>query len=131
MGREIIALPCDLGTYAHLYSNLRVIKAGTLISTRKNTDIIPSHELALSTGIRKDAFPRESISLDEAVSYLHRDNLKIDNISKGWNIVTYKNVNLGFIKNLGNRINNYYPMEWRIRLDPATVGPQLPMSWQE
>jgi hypothetical protein len=31
-------------------------------------------------------------------------------------IVTYQNVPLGFIKNLGNRANNYFPKEWRIRM---------------
>lgn len=27
----------------------------------------------------------------------------------------YNNVPLGFVKNIGNRANNLYPQEWRIR----------------
>ena len=30
-------------------------------------------------------------------------------------LLTYENVPLGFAKNVGNRLNNLYPNEWRIR----------------
>ena len=43
------------------------------------------------------------------------------NIPKGWNIVTYNGINLGFIKNIGSRVNNYFPVEWRIRLDASAM----------
>jgi NOL1/NOP2/fmu family ribosome biogenesis protein len=33
---------------------------------------------------------------------------------KGWVIAHYKGFNLGWIKVLDNRVNNYYPKEWRI-----------------
>ena len=33
---------------------------------------------------------------------------------RGWAIVQYEGMNLGWIKLLGNRTNNYYPREWRI-----------------
>jgi NOL1/NOP2/fmu family ribosome biogenesis protein len=36
------------------------------------------------------------------------------NFDKGWALATYKNTNLGWLKVLQNRINNYYPVEWRI-----------------
>ena len=57
-GDEIIALPCDAGEYTYLYSNLRIVKAGTLISVSKKNDNIPSHELALSVRIRAGGFPQ-------------------------------------------------------------------------
>jgi hypothetical protein len=38
-------------------------------------------------------------------------------IKKSWFLVQYKGVAIGFAKNLGNRINNYYPKEWRILKD--------------
>jgi NOL1/NOP2/fmu family ribosome biogenesis protein len=31
-------------------------------------------------------------------------------------MVTYEGLPLGWIKNIGNRINNYYPKDWRIRM---------------
>jgi NOL1/NOP2/fmu family ribosome biogenesis protein len=30
-------------------------------------------------------------------------------------LMTYEGVPLGFAKNVGNRLNNLYPNEWRIR----------------
>lgn len=30
-------------------------------------------------------------------------------------MLTYRGVPLGFGKNIGNRVNNLYPNEWRIR----------------
>ena len=29
-------------------------------------------------------------------------------------MLTYKNVSIGFVKNLGDRTNNLYPQNWRI-----------------
>jgi len=37
-------------------------------------------------------------------------------LPKGWILFTYQNLPLGWGKNLGNRLNNYYPKEWRIRM---------------
>ena len=35
--------------------------------------------------------------------------------------VTYKGAPLGFVKNIGNRANNLYPAEWRIRKNPLEL----------
>ena len=40
-----------------------------------------------------------------------------DNASIGWNWVQFEGVVLGLVKVLPNRINNYYPAEWRILKD--------------
>ena len=34
---------------------------------------------------------------------------------RGYVLVKYAGVPLGFVKNIGNRANNLYPQEWRIR----------------
>ena len=130
-GDEIIGLPCNLEEYAYLYKNLKVVKAGTKISVRKQKDNIPSHELALSNRLKREAFPGAEISLDEAISFLRRDKLNISYIPKGWNIVTYNGINLGFVKNLGSRVNNYFPVEWRIRLDVSATRHANCISWVE
>ena len=36
-------------------------------------------------------------------------------IEKGYVLVCYQGFPLGFVKHLGNRANNLYPQEWRIR----------------
>ena len=130
-GDKIIALPCDIEEYTYLFNNLKVVKSGTLLSIRKKNDIIPSHEIALSCRIKREAFPGLEISLEEAISFIRRDNLNISSIPQGWNILKYSGINLGLIKNLGNRINNYFPVEWRIRLDASLIRSAKLISWSE
>jgi NOL1/NOP2/fmu family ribosome biogenesis protein len=60
---------------------------------------------------------------------MKRDVLKINVTIKGWNLLTYKGVRIGFINNLGNRINNYFPVEWRIRMDLPEAGKENIIVW--
>ena len=36
-------------------------------------------------------------------------------------LLTYKDRPIGFAKNIGNRANNLYPAEWRIRKNPVEL----------
>jgi NOL1/NOP2/fmu family ribosome biogenesis protein len=130
-GEEIIALPCNIEEYTHVFRNLKVVKGGTVISVKKQNDNIPSHALALSKRLKKNAFPRLELSLTDAISYLRRDSFNVSEIPKGWNIMTFSGIDLGFIKNLGNRVNNYFPVEWRIRLDASAIRDAIRISWHE
>ena len=128
-GDEVLAVPCAMDDYIHLFHNLKIVKAGTKLFVVKKTDYLPSHELALSNQLKKDAFPRVEISLPQAMAYLRRDNLSMNNSPKGWNLVTYKGVNLGFVNNIGNRVNNYFPVDWRIRMNIPEPGNENIISW--
>jgi 16S rRNA C967 or C1407 C5-methylase (RsmB/RsmF family)/NOL1/NOP2/fmu family ribosome biogenesis protein len=128
---EVFSVPCGMDEYFHLFHNLKVIKPGTKLFTVKNRDFLPSHELALSDCIRTEAFPREEVNLTQALSYLRRDNFILPEVRKGWNIVTYKETNLGFIKNIGNRVNNYYPVELRIRMNLPLPGAENILKWDK
>ena len=129
-GDEVFAVPCSMEEYLYLYGNLKIVKTGTKVFTVKNKSYLPSHELALSTGLKKEAFPAIEVDLTAALKYLKRDTLKINDIIKGWNILTYKGINIGFINNLGNRINNYFPVEWRIRMDLPESGTENLIEWE-
>ena len=128
-GGELFAVSCNMDEYLHLYQNLKILKAGTKIFVVKNNDYLPSHELALSLQLKLGAFPGNDINLHEALSYMKRDNLIFHNTVNGWNIVTYKGVCLGFIKNIGNRVNNYFPVEWRIRMNLPAPGTENILKW--
>ncbi|MCX6254045.1 MAG: rRNA methyltransferase [Bacteroidia bacterium] len=128
-GNEVFASPCGLDDYFHLFRKLKIVKAGTKIFVVKKNDYLPSHEIALSNQLKKDAFPSEEINLNRAVTYLRRDNLLLNDASKGWNILTYKGVSLGFVNNLGNRVNNYFPVEWRIRMNITEPGSENIIKW--
>jgi 16S rRNA C967 or C1407 C5-methylase (RsmB/RsmF family)/NOL1/NOP2/fmu family ribosome biogenesis protein len=130
-GDEIIAIPAGQEDYFYLFQNLKVVKSGTRLAVRKKNDYIPSSDLALSCHLRETAFPSRELDLARAISYLRRDSLNWQIKSKGWNIITYKEVNLGFVNNLGSRLNNYFPVEWRIRLGLSGVSHILPVAWEE
>ncbi len=100
--------------YAEYFAkHLRLIKKGILCGKLIRTEVIPEHELAMYANTRKDIASVE-LSLNEAILYLQKENIEINCPHKGWFIVTYKGHNLGWIKNLGNRVNNYYPSNYRI-----------------
>lgn len=126
----IIRIPCETDTYNSLREALRIIRAGTVICSVKRDSFIPSHELALSVCLRKDAFKRAEVDYDTAMSYLRRDNLVTVDAPQGWFLVSYRGINLGFANNLGKRINNYYPVEWRVRMaDGKFPGSPVLLSW--
>jgi len=142
---EIIALPCSYNDYRRISGVLKIVKAGTRLYKVKtlgraqdfaplrkfSQQFIPLHDMALSVNCRKDIYPAIDLSLDQAQVYLSRGQFSPGTAQKGWNIVRYNNVNLGFIKNIGSRINNYYPMEWRIRLDPRKHRIEIIIEWQQ
>ena len=117
IGTEVMALPSDMEPpYAALSEQLHLIKAGITLAELKGRDALPAHDLAMSTALRADAFARCELSYTEALRYLRREAITLPaDTSRGFVLVTYRNVPLGFVKNLGNRANNLYPNEWRIR----------------
>ena len=129
-GDKLFAVPCKIEDYFHLFQNLKIVKPGTKLFVVKKTDYLPSHELALSDRLRKDAFPREEISLTNALEYLRRDSITLPDAPKGWNILTYNGVNLGFVNNIGSRVNNYFPVEWRIRMNMSVPGVESIIKWE-
>jgi NOL1/NOP2/fmu family ribosome biogenesis protein len=131
LGDEIFAVPCSMDDYLHLYTNLKIIKAGTRLFSVKNNKYLPSHELALSQQFKVDAFPRYEIGLPEALSFMRRDNFILKDAVKGWVIVNYKGINIGFVNNLGNRVNNYFPVEWRIRMNLPEAGNENLIKWDK
>lgn len=95
---------------------LYLLQSGIELGTVKGKDIIPAHALALSTALKEDAFPRVSVGLETALNYLRREAIALPEDSPtGYVLICYENHPLGFVKNMGNRSNNLYPQEWRIR----------------
>jgi NOL1/NOP2/fmu family ribosome biogenesis protein len=63
------------------------------------------------------AYPKADVDVQTALAYLHRDVIRLDDAPKGYVLVTYQGLPLGFVKNLGNRCNNLYPQSRRIRMN--------------
>ncbi len=97
--------------------NLRTLRNGLPIGTLKGKDIIPDEALALAWSFNKDAFPTVECDWNMAIKYLKRENLNLPDVPQGIVLFTFKNIPLGFGKNLGNRCNNLFPQEWRVRME--------------
>lgn len=97
-----------------LHRHLYIKKSGVRIGKLAGNDLIPDHELALSLAINKDAVLSTELTKEQAIQYLRRDNINITVTGKGWSLMTYEGLALGWAKLLPNRINNYYPKEIRI-----------------
>jgi len=127
---EIWALPCSYDDYNLLNQNLKIIKSGVKLATIKQNDAIPSHDLTLSVDMLKNEFHEIELDYKDAISFLKRDSLNIPTSKQGWIILKYKGINLGWAKNIGSRINNYYPVEWRIRMDVANADKSNIIKWK-
>lgn len=130
-GENIFNLALPAGEFIHLFKNLNVIIGGTLVATRKKNDFLPSYELALSQNISKGAFPSIEIDYHNALAFQRRDNIYINDLPHGWNLLTFKGINLGFVKNIGKRINNYFPVAWRIRMDIKDADKINTIKWSD
>lgn len=100
-----------------LQNKLKVVKSGVAIAKLFGEKFTPEHDLAMSWAINNNEFDCIDLSLRDALSYLHRDNIFIANSKIGCNLVTYQNTPLGFIKNIGQRWNNLYPQNWKIKMN--------------
>lgn len=116
-GDEIVAIPKRWAdTYDTAASTLKIMHAGVTLGTEKGRDIIPDQSLALSRQLNIDAYPQVELSYAEAINFLRKEAVTLpEGTPRGFVVVTYLGYPLGMEKNIGNRANNLYPTEWRIK----------------
>jgi 16S rRNA C967 or C1407 C5-methylase (RsmB/RsmF family)/NOL1/NOP2/fmu family ribosome biogenesis protein len=113
---QVLALPKSLlNAYQTLDQSLKKKQFGISIGQFKGHDFIPSHQLALSNIIHPD-LPAIEVDKAQALLFLKKENLKFKTNTKGWQLIRFQGLNLGWVKVLPNRINNYLPKEYRIRM---------------
>ena len=114
---SVYAMPFDLApAMRQAAQELYALVPGIEVAVLKGRDWIPAHSLAMSGALNKDAFSNVEVSRRQALDYLHCDAIHLEDAPRGIVLLTYMNIPLGFAKNLGNRANNMYPQEWRIRI---------------
>ncbi len=114
-GDDIFALPALLADFMlYAASKTDVLSMGVWVATVKGRELAPAHPLALSTALRAEAFAQCQVDYPTAIAYLQRQAVTID-APKGFVLLMHEGHPLGFVKNLGNRSNNLYPKNWRIR----------------
>ena len=117
-GETVTAVPAVISAeLAVLEQQLHVIAAGCAVGVMKAGTLVPDADLALSIMLDKDAYPSAEVDLNTALAYLHRDAIMLPDSPKGFVLVKYEGLPLGFVKNLGNRCNNLHPQSRRIRMD--------------
>lgn len=115
-GEVILLTPQTAEELPLLQKNLYLRKAGVKAGQLTTKELVPDHQLALSTCVAED-LPAISLTLDQALHYLRKDELQSGTDRKGWTLIRYNGMNLGWAKVLQNRMNNYYPKEMRILKD--------------
>lgn len=98
-------------------TNLNVLTFGIHLAEQKGTDFIPNTGLALSKQINLSNFNRIELDKKTALQYLKKEAIDLPEVEKGFVLLTYQSLPIGWVKNLGNRCNNLYPSEWRIRMN--------------
>jgi len=110
------ALPAMSEVIARISTSLYPLHFGVVLGELKGKDLIPAPGLAFSTQLNSEALQKAALTKDQALALLSKETPSIEAPS-GWVLCTYDNLGLVWIKSLNNRINNYYPKEWRIRSD--------------
>lgn len=115
--KELLLFPKQYDElYAPLHDNLNVLQAGITLGELKGKDLAPAHSLAMTSQLNLEAFPTVEVDFEQAVAFLRKEAISLpESTPRGYTLITYKQRVLGFVKNVGNRGNNLYPNEWRIR----------------
>ena len=118
----IVAMPRQhTAAMMALCQKLRVLHCALPLAEVKNGKLLPVHALAMSVELEPSAFRRVGVDRERALAYLHREALSFNDEPVGYLLLTYDEAPLGFVKNIGNRANNLYPAEWRIRKNPLEL----------
>lgn len=114
--KDFATLPSSLRVQTKKYPFIHLLSDGIAQPEVKGKESIPSVAQALSLATTKSQFPAVELSLEQARRYLHRESFVLpSDIPHGFVLVTYRQVPLGFMKNVGSRANNLYPKNWSIR----------------
>ncbi len=99
-----------------LKDTLYIRKAGVHAGMPTTKDWLYAHDIALSIDAG-DELPSVDVDKEQALRFLKKEEMRVPDMKMGWNIVKYNGLGIGWIKNIGNRINNYLPKQWRIRME--------------
>lgn len=114
---EVLALPAVLeADFLLLDKYLKTKWFGTNIGEFKGKDFVPNHALALSHWASPDLKALD-LSREQALLFLKKETFDPpSDAPQGWTLARYEGLNLGWLKILPNRLNNYLPQERRIRM---------------
>jgi len=114
---NIVAIRTSLlADYGSVLRALAKRSSGIEIGIFKGKDFVPSHAFALSDMISIEIEKLE-VPASEALKFLRKENFEFSTGKDGWLLITYGGLSLGWVKKIGDRINNYLPANRKIRED--------------
>jgi NOL1/NOP2/sun family putative RNA methylase len=128
IGEYIVWLPVAMELWAPVFQHMHAIHAGVPLGQFKGKQWIPAHASALA-GMVPDDIASVALNEEQALAYLRGQAIRLNDALKGWLVVTYRGLALGYCKNLGNRCNNYYPRSWVIRSQKAVESSEIVLRY--
>ncbi len=105
---------------------LHVLTHGINAPQQKGKDLIPDISMALSILPDKDNYAAVDVDYPTAIAYLRHEAVTLPpQTPRGIVLITYQRQALGFAKNIGNRANNLFPQEWKIK--SSHLQPLIPI----
>lgn len=98
-----------------LSSTTMITLPGLPIGEWANDTFLPAHEWSYTAEALKTNYPQLDLGEQDALHFLRLGTSLPHREEKGIHLVTYRNVGIGWAKNLGTRWNNQLPKEWRLR----------------
>lgn len=111
---ELFVVPLPHEEFQMAVAELYVTLPGVEIGKRIRDEIIPSHHLAMIPNIHSVSSVIE-VNKTDALKYLAKEDFEIEAPTQGWALISYLGTPLGWAKLLKQRVNNYYPKEWKLR----------------
>lgn len=88
------------------------------MALRKGRDLVPEADFALAvsrTPLEGLSYTAVEVSREDALKFLAKEMLVLSDAPRGYLLLTFEGLGLGFVKNLGNRTNSLLPNARRIR----------------
>ncbi|MDR2287359.1 MAG: rRNA cytosine-C5-methyltransferase [Prevotellaceae bacterium] len=107
-GEEVFMFPEKfVADIEYIGKTIYTLSAGTKIGMIKGKDFIPSYDFAHSAEININNFTIWAVDRITALKFLKRETLYAPaGIGKGYILLTYLGVPIGWVKNIGARCNN-------------------------
>lgn len=113
----ITALSKTLHVHGSILSSPYLLKrSGLAVATlQKGGRLAPHHALALSASL-SSAVPTLDLDRDDALRFLRKETLANPGDQRGYRVVRYEGLPMGWVKAIPGRLNNLLPTNYRIRM---------------
>jgi 16S rRNA C967 or C1407 C5-methylase (RsmB/RsmF family)/NOL1/NOP2/fmu family ribosome biogenesis protein len=101
-----------------LEEKLNLIYRGAELAEINNKGIFPLESAAFWHNLNYNNFIVNTFDKENTLKYLRLDTIQIEHVENtdGYQLILFENHALGWIKKIQNRVNNYFPKEWKIRM---------------